>query len=95
MYLSFVKVLLKIMDSSVKNIEDVGMYIQQYLSWGLDFAQLRDELYCQIIKQMTWSKEDEPKGGDRILIIGWEMLALSTGTFPPSKVSKEKQRFNR
>lgn len=45
-------------------------------------AGLRDEVYLQICKQVT----KNPK--EKSTLLGWELLALSLATFPPSKPLK-------
>jgi hypothetical protein len=41
--------------------------------------ELRDEIYCQVVKQTT--KNTNPKS----LYLGWLMMAICTGVFPPSR----------
>lgn len=53
------------------------MIVKFILSKGLETEELRNEIYCQIVKQMG----DNPKG-DQVLK-AWELLAFCSGTFVP------------
>lgn len=52
---------------------------QAALRPGLFNQELRDELYCQLCKQVTGNPKRE--NADR----GWELLHLLCGVFPPSE----------
>ncbi|XP_053452789.1 unconventional myosin-VIIb isoform X2 [Nycticebus coucang] len=52
----------------------------QIFSLALQDSSLQDEVYCQILKQLTHNSNRHSE--DR----GWQLLWLCTGTFQPSKV---------
>ncbi|KAI9102028.1 P-loop containing nucleoside triphosphate hydrolase protein [Phlyctochytrium arcticum] len=60
-------------------------FVQQFVGHGLRNAELRDELFVQIVKQSTPSKE-QPKAWDQVLISHWQVLVHAAASFPPSKV---------
>ncbi|KAJ3218977.1 cytochrome c oxidase subunit 1 [Dinochytrium kinnereticum] len=74
------------MDPAPKKSEECIHAIQSIITSGLEHQELRDEILVQIIKQMTPPNSGEqPKGWDNIVLHGWQMLALCSATFPPSK----------
>ncbi|KAJ3333456.1 cytochrome c oxidase subunit 1 [Blyttiomyces sp. JEL0837] len=79
------KNLMRILDPNPKKSEEIPHIMQQVIMVGLEEPEVRDEIYVQIIKQITPPKDDEPKGWKVMQLRGWEMITLSTGTFPPSK----------
>ena len=52
---------------------------QDIVQKGYDTPQLRDEIYVQILKQLTFNLKAES------INKGWHMLCLCAGTFPPSQ----------
>jgi Rho GTPase-activating protein 39 len=60
---------------SKSNSED----IQNLLQSGINHGDIRDEIYCQVIKQLTNNPKVES------MLKGWELMACLVVTFPPSK----------
>ncbi|KAJ3135556.1 cytochrome c oxidase subunit 1 [Physocladia obscura] len=79
------KQLLKALDTSTNKQDEISAAMQCIISQGLANETLRDEIFIQIIKQITPPADGEPKGWEEIVLHGWQLLALSIGTFPPSK----------
>lgn len=55
------------------------LMIQFILERGVNCGNLRDEIYVQLVKQLTMNPGTESKRK------GWELMACCTATFPPSK----------
>ncbi|CDZ98206.1 WW domain [Phaffia rhodozyma] len=53
--------------------------IKWLLTAGISGSELRDEVYCQLIKQLT----ENP--GPASMVLGWELLCVLSVTFGPSK----------
>jgi len=54
------------------------LLVQEILSTALDNSWIRDEIYCQIIKQVSSNPSSESTSK------GWQIMALSLETFPPN-----------
>eukprot|EP00475_Leptophrys_vorax_P006579 TRINITY_DN14090_c0_g1_i1.p1 TRINITY_DN14090_c0_g1~~TRINITY_DN14090_c0_g1_i1.p1 ORF type:complete len:424 (-),score=122.16 TRINITY_DN14090_c0_g1_i1:99-1370(-) len=61
---------------TVKLIRDVVAKIQ---SKGIRHPELRDEIYCQLVKQLTFNENAASKEK------GWRLLHLCLDTFPPGQ----------
>jgi len=56
---------------------------QDILQKGYDTPEIRDEIYLQILKQLSFNMKAES------IARGWHMLCLSAGTFPPSQAFQD------
>ena len=54
---------------------------------GLRHSTLRDEIYCQLVKQVTNPTKE------RFGILGWELIAICTGCFAPAAFFKPLTRY--
>ena len=66
----------------LKSIVTIYTYIYIYTSKKVTLdapEEMKDELYCQLIKQTTNNASDES------LLKGWELMSVMAGSFPPSK----------
>ncbi|KAM8903820.1 myosin VIIAa isoform 4-T8 [Spinachia spinachia] len=78
--MSFIAMMKYMGDYPSKRTRAVNELTDQIFEGALKAEPLKEELYCQIIKQLTDNhvKYSEEKG--------WELLWLCTGLFPPSNV---------
>ncbi|XP_057695019.1 unconventional myosin-VIIa-like isoform X3 [Corythoichthys intestinalis] len=78
--MAFIAVMKYMGDYPSKRIRSVNELTDQIFEGALKAEPLKDEVFCQIIKQLTDNhvKYSEEKG--------WELLWLCTGLFPPSNV---------
>ncbi|XP_066444369.1 unconventional myosin-VIIa [Eleutherodactylus coqui] len=78
--MSFIAILKYMGDYPSKRMRSVNELTDQIFEGALKAEPLKDEIYCQILKQLTDNhiKYSEEKG--------WELLWLATGLFPPSNV---------
>ncbi|XP_044877190.1 unconventional myosin-VIIa isoform X2 [Mauremys mutica] len=78
--MAFIAVLKYMGDYPSKRTRSVNELTDQIFEGALKAEPLKDEIYCQILKQLTDNhiKYSEEKG--------WELLWLCTGLFPPSNV---------
>lgn len=61
-----------------KQMHFPAMLAQEILRKGFTYKNIRDEIYLQIIKQLTNNPRSES------IARGWQMLCMCVGTFPPS-----------
>ncbi|XP_072547051.1 unconventional myosin-VIIb [Salminus brasiliensis] len=85
--LSFSAILKYMGDYPIKNVRTPIELTDQIFGPALEHPELRDEIYCQIMKQMT-------SNSGLSLERGWQLLWLCCGLFPPSHgLLKHAQRF--
>ncbi|XP_018425261.1 PREDICTED: unconventional myosin-VIIa [Nanorana parkeri] len=86
--MAFIAMLKYMGDYPSKRMRSVNELTDQIFEGALKAESLKDEIYCQILKQLTENhiKYSEEKG--------WELLWLTTGLFPPSNILlPQVQRF--
>ncbi|XP_073517729.1 unconventional myosin-VIIa isoform X2 [Phyllobates terribilis] len=76
----FIAMLKYMGDYPSKRVRSVNDLTDQIFEGALKAEPLKDEIFCQILKQLTENhiKYSEEKG--------WELLWLATGLFPPSNI---------
>ena len=75
---SIFKDLCKLLRGDTKN-DQINLVIQSTIAYGIDRPELRDEIFCQLIRQVTENPREDA------ILRGWHFLALCTIAFPPSK----------
>ena len=59
--------------------EQYNLIIQSTIAYAIDRSELRDEVFCQLIRQVTNNPKEDS------IMRGWHFLTLCTIAFPPSK----------
>ncbi|KAI1785369.1 hypothetical protein LXA43DRAFT_976250 [Ganoderma leucocontextum] len=69
--------------SSVSTSSGVSIALLEEERWllgvGLSYGELRDEIYCQVMKQLNGNPNTES------IFRGWQLVSVLLVTFPPSK----------
>ena len=68
----------KLLRGDVKS-EQANLIIQSTIAYGIERPELRDEIFCQLIRQVS----ENPK--EDAILRGWHVITLCTIAFPPSK----------
>ncbi|XP_010900118.4 unconventional myosin-VIIb [Esox lucius] len=86
--ISFTAIMKYMGDYPIKHVRQPIELTDQIFGAAMQHVTLQDEVYCQIMRQMT-------SNNSRISVdYGWQLLWLCTGLFPPShSLLKYTQRF--
>ena len=63
--------------------EQHHLTIQSTIAYGIDRPELRDEIFCQLIRQVSSNPKEEA------VVRGWHFITLCITAFPPSKNFKK------
>lgn len=82
------KMIMKLLEMGPKRQEEALSTARKIIETGIRIAELRDEIYVQICRQVTENPELEKqiKDWDQVQSNGWYLMALCCGCFPPSKL---------
>ena len=75
---SIFKDLCKVLQGDMRS-DKITLIIQSTIAYGIERPELRDEIFCQLIRQVT----DNPR--EEAVMNGWQFLTLSIIAFHPSK----------
>ncbi|XP_072179526.1 unconventional myosin-X-like [Diadema setosum] len=78
------------LQGSLDNVPDPLPLIQTILQTAHDLKPLRDEVYCQVVKQTT--QVNDPDGHNNLR--NWQLLACMAATFLPSRNILRYVRFH-
>jgi myosin-7 len=84
--LEIFKCINKILESNEKKQDESLIVCKTIVQMGIDLPDLRDEIFLQVIKQMTPDPDGTLINFEEITVNAWQLLAIISGAFPPSKV---------
>lgn len=69
----------KLLRGDMKPPDQYNLTIQSTIAYGIERAELRDEIFCQLIRQVSKNPKEDA------VMRGWHFLTLCVIGFPPSK----------
>lgn len=85
---AFLAILKYMGDLPVAKPKSVTEFTDEIFSGALENDLLKDEIYCQIMRQLTYNRLLRSEES------GWDLLCLATGLFAPSAgLAAELQKF--